>query len=416
MSGEEPSRVLPLKVAVQPYAWGRIGEDSLVGTLAASGQPGFEMDKASPYAEMWMGTHPSGPSMVIEGDGMTPLIDWMQKNNTTAGGLPFLFKILSVQTALSIQSHPDKGLAERLHADKPDKYKDANHKPEMTVALTPFEAMCTFKSKERLLEALKVTPELVAVVGQGNVDALAKDEDGTAPFKAALKALFSALMSASKEVVKTQLDALMARLGAAATPSDVDKLAIRLHGQYPGDVGCFCCYLLNYTTLQPGEAMFLAANEPHAYVSGNCAEIMAESDNVIRAGLTPKWMDIETLCSCLTYTTGEPHYVKAEEVSKGVYKYCPPIDEFMLERVQIADGETATLAPKPFVTIILAVSGSAVVAAAQEGGAISGGKEVLPGAVQVVKPQTKLMVTAKGDLLLFRASDQKAGVHCPVCK
>ena len=144
--------------------------------------------------------------------------------------------------------------------------------------------------------------------------------------------------------IVSQLGALMARIESTSSMlrSTVDSLACRLHDQYPGDVGVFCVYLLNYTVLQPGDALFLAANEPHAYISGDCAEIMATSDNVVRAGLTPKWMDIETLCSCLTYNDGDPHYVEAEkDANQNVWTYCPPIDEFMLERVELADGEQA---------------------------------------------------------------------------
>merc|ERR1712159_910679 len=111
-------------------------------------------------------------------------------------------------------------------------------------------------------------------------------------------------MRRGPEEVKTHLTAMIERLSALETPSSTHELITRLHTQYPGDIGCFCPFFLNHITLQPGEAVFLAANEPHAYLSGDLAECMACSDNVIRSGLTPKFKDIDLLCECLTYTTG----------------------------------------------------------------------------------------------------------------
>jgi len=426
---EEVERLFELKCVVQPYAWGKVGSDSLVGRLAASGQQGFVLDSNSPYAEMWMGTHPSGPSVVNDGTGATPLSEWMKLNAAPpaeppnalgaptgraakAGTLPFLFKILSVRTALSIQAHPDRTLAAQLHHAKPDKYKDDNHKPEMAVAITPFEALCSFLPAEQLLRNLQATPELAAVVSAAAVEGLAASivlgapQQGE-PFKAALRALFEALMSAPKEVVARQLQALMARIQGASAP--LDALACRLHDQYPGDVGVFCAYLLNYTTLQPGQALFLAANEPHAYISGDCAEIMANSDNVVRAGLTPKWMDIDTLCACLTYGAGTPHFVEpVADDSGAVWTYHPPTDEFMLERIEMEDGGTASLPSKRGAAIIIIVEGGAQVESLTEGAdaAAKPAAQLSTGAVQLVRPRTALRVRAHGRLLMFRASAQ----------
>lgn len=148
-----------------------------------------------------MGTHPSGPSLVA--DTGIPLKEWIQQHPEALGervrdrfgdDLPFLFKVLSVETALSIQSHPDKQLAERLHAQRPDVYKDPNHKPEMALSLTDFEALCGFVSHEELCEALQAHPELRACVGEANTAALLLAEDAAAR-KAALKDAFTALMT-----------------------------------------------------------------------------------------------------------------------------------------------------------------------------------------------------------------------------
>ena len=143
--------MFPLSCSVQNYAWGRIGEDSIIARLKMVSDANFSVGPTTPYAELWMGTHVNGPSKLEDG---TPLLDWLQANpdavgtlpeDYSPGDLPFLFKVLSIRTALSIQAHPNKHRAPVLHATKPDIYKDPNHKPEMAIALTPFEAMCGFR-------------------------------------------------------------------------------------------------------------------------------------------------------------------------------------------------------------------------------------------------------------------------------
>merc|ERR1711871_247291 len=151
--------MLKLKCKCQSYAWGRIGTNSSAALLAKGGDPEFVLDEEKPYAELWMGTHKNGPSEVDvpSSGGTMPLSEYLTNHPEAygqvkpypgGGGLPFLFKVLSINTALSIQSHPDKTLAEKLHKERPEVYKDDNHKPEMAVALTPFQAMCGFRSVE----------------------------------------------------------------------------------------------------------------------------------------------------------------------------------------------------------------------------------------------------------------------------
>jgi len=140
----------------------------------------------------------------------------------------------------------------------------------------------------------------------------------------------------------------------------VDELAARLHEQYPGDVGVFCAYMLNYMVLEPGEALFLAANEPHAYIAGDCVECMATSDNVIRAGLTPKFKDVKVLCSSLTYNDGPPHVVAPEPIADSVLRYVTPVPEFLVDRALVPPGEVATLPASPFVSIIVVLEGSGI--------------------------------------------------------
>jgi len=329
--------MLRLQPAAQSYAWGRIAADSEVAALAAAG--GAEVDDNKRYAELWMGTHPSCPS-TVSGTGQT-LDGWLAihpealgkrtAEHFNSGDLPFLFKVLSVDTALSIQSHPDKQLAARLHAERPDVYKDSNHKPEMALALSDFTALCGFVETGQLTEALDSTPELRGLVGEA-MASLVASSGNTSLKKTALKEAFSALMTADSAEVAAAVSRLTARLrqqqhsGKPLTPTE--QLALRLNSQYPDDVGVFAAYFLNLVALEPGQAMYLPANEPHAYVSGELVEAMATSDNVIRAGLTPKLRDTDVLCSSLTYNQGLPKVLEGEVVSEAVRRYAPPFDEF----------------------------------------------------------------------------------------
>lgn len=269
-----------------------------------------------------MGTHPSGPSKIA--NSQQRLLDWIKDHNDSVGivpagytsdDLPFLFKVLSVRTALSIQAHPDKDLAKELFAQFPEVYKDGNHKPEMAVALTDFECMCGFRSPSELVQNGVVFPELNAIISAGGSMLLwcvrlayrvsgfdmsqLSNLDGNTKVK--LRAMFEAYMSCPEEVGLKYLREMISRLESVASPTALEQLLLRLHSQYPGDRGVFGPCLLNYLTLNRGESFFIGANEPHAYISGDLMECMALSDNVVRAGLTPKFKDVKTLVNMLHY-------------------------------------------------------------------------------------------------------------------
>ncbi|KAL3663150.1 hypothetical protein V7S43_011561 [Phytophthora oleae] len=345
-----------LQCIAQSYAWGKSGLESSVAQLKEAGDESFKADAATPYAELWMGTHPNGPSRVLREDGEPQLLsDWissMRANGT--GDLPYLFKVLSVRKALSIQAHPDIKLARELHAKFPQIYKDANHKPEMTIALTRFEALSQFRELNEIAAHLQVVPELRALVDAEVAQRLITQQN-----EAALREFFQCFVYAESDNVVAQLRALRARLEAASSLTALEKLVIRLDNEYPGDIGCFCPFLLNYLTLEPGEAMFLDANEPHAYLSGDCVECMACSDNVVRAGLTPKFIDKETLHSMLTYNTGKPRVFKGDLQGDGVARlYSSSAPEFEVEAVELKPRQRYALPARKGDSIVLVNSGS----------------------------------------------------------
>lgn len=305
-----------------------------------------------------MGTHPSCPSTLLEGG--QSLRDYLEEHPALLGDkvvrkfgkdLPFLFKVLAIRKALSIQAHPDKLLAKKLHEERPEIYKDPNHKPEMAVALTPFSGFCGFRPPSQIAGFLSSVPEFASVLGSSDCKAFQARFAGPASAestKAGLKSLFSALMNAEEFLVKVQVAKLVTRIAEQKHDEMAEEreLIAVLNGDFPGDVGIFCTFVLNIVHLQPGEAVFLKANEPHAYLDGDIMECMATSDNVVRAGLTPKLRDVPTLTSMLSYTALPPSDQLLPPVA---YKstlhttlYDPPIEEFsvLLTNLDAHDSET----------------------------------------------------------------------------
>ncbi|BBN02513.1 mannose-6-phosphate isomerase [Marchantia polymorpha subsp. ruderalis] len=366
--------MLRLQVSAQNYDWGRIGEESEVGRLYGISS-GKEVQHDVPYAELWMGTHPSGPSFISDaavGGEPQLLKDWLLEHHEALGDdvfkhwqgeLPFLFKVLSIAKALSIQAHPDKKLAEQLHLNQGNVYKDPNHKPEMALALTNFEALCGFVTPEELKEVLETVPELKALLKKNETEMLLDVETSKQSIEAAASALrqaFTTIMTLEKETVTERLGELIKRLKEdkeVRKLSSKEELALLLERQYPDDVGVFASFFLNYIKLVPGEAVYLAANVPHAYISGECIECMATSDNVVRAGLTPKFRDTETLCSMLTYEQGLPDILNGSIVSPYTRRYSPPFDEFEVDRLDIPEGDSLEFAAIPGPSIFLVFDG-----------------------------------------------------------
>ncbi|MBL0458498.1 mannose-6-phosphate isomerase, class I [Aeromonas enteropelogenes] len=302
------SSVLPsfllMQNPIQGYDWG--SHDSLTTLF------GIPNPEGKPQAELWMGAHPNGCSEITCGDQVqklstlidsTPAAVLGEATLARFGSLPFLFKVLCAEKALSIQVHPSKAQAEAGFAREEAagisptaanrNYKDPNHKPELVFALTPYQAMNGFRSIPAIL-ALFERVKLAAIADlTGALAAAHAANQG----EAGLQHFFQQLLML--EGVRKEA-ALIDLLAYANEHQDEETFALitSLAAQYPGDVGLFSPLLLNVVTLQPGQAMFLDACTPHAYVRGTGLEIMANSDNVLRAGLTPKYIDVAELLDC----------------------------------------------------------------------------------------------------------------------
>jgi mannose-6-phosphate isomerase len=351
---------------VRPYAWGSTTAiPELLGT-----EPTGE-----PQAELWMGAHPGAPSRIDRGSGPVPLDTVIAADPVAELGeatvkrfgatLPFLLKVLAAGAPLSVQVHPDLAQAKAGFADEEARgipldaphrnYKDANHKPEMIVALSPFDGLCGFR---RPTEAA----DLIEALG---VDSLAPYADilRAHPEDRALREVLAAVLGADPEAIAGTVHAATeaaARLAAEpGTPYAADYAAYaKAAHSFPGDRGIIAAMLLNHVRLQPGEALYLGAGVPHAYLDGLGVEIMANSDNVLRCGLTPKHIDVPELLRIVRFEADDPGVLRPEAAPDGEELYAAPIDEFRLSRYVLAPGSDPRTLDAGTPQILLCTSGT----------------------------------------------------------
>lgn len=218
--------------------------------------------------------------------------------------------------------------------------------------------MCNFRPLSEVEAHLSEFSELAKLCGgEGNIEAF-KTAESTDGIRVAFRNAFSALMTSEESDISTALKATLNVVKDKDDPTPADSLFMRLCNYYPGDVGCFAAYLLNFMRIKPGQAFFMAANEPHAYLRGQCLEIMANSDNVVRAGLTPKFKDVSNLINMLTYNDGPPEVMEGERLDECATRYQPPVDEFQLIKYVIPASKTYDLPGTKGVGIILCLGGT----------------------------------------------------------
>ncbi|OAH15560.1 mannose-6-phosphate isomerase, class I [Streptomyces jeddahensis] len=348
---------------IRPYAWG--------STTAIPELLGVE-PTGEPQAEMWMGAHPGAPSRTARG-ALNVVIDADPERELGARSvekfgprLPFLLKILAAGAPLSLQVHPDRAQARegyeaeeqrRVHIDAPHRnYKDANHKPELICALTPFDGLCGFRNP---LQAAELLSRLDVDSLKPYVDVLHAH-----PEEAALREVLTAVLSADRDEMATTVAEAAAACARLAEDADASDLApdyaayASIARHYPGDPGVIAAMLLNYVQLQPGEALFLGAGVPHAYLGGLGVEIMANSDNVLRCGLTPKHVDVPELLRIVRFEATDPGVLRPEAAPDGEEVYATPIDEFRLSRYVLPEGATPHDLTAPTPQILLCTAGS----------------------------------------------------------
>jgi mannose-6-phosphate isomerase len=373
-------RVLVLNNTTQEYAWGsRTAIPELLGLPSPSREP---------QAELWMGAHPKAPSRVTV-EGREVALDELIRLDP--GGLlgsgvaarfgaelPFLFKIIAAAAPLSIQVHPTEAQARRgfrreneagIPLDALERnYRDPHHKPEVLYSLGPFWAMCGFRPVGEMLDLLR------AAAARSLADELSRL--AAEPSPVGLRRLFTALMDRSPEATRRVVEEVVRWAAAVdpggaagidgspsgprrATPGEVRRWVLRLHEHYPGDAGVLAPLLLNLVELRAGEVLYLDAGTPHAYLEGLGVELMANSDNVLRGGLTPKHVDVRELLRTLRFASAPVRVVQPVAGRGGETLYPTPAREFLLAEVCLQPGMAYEPERRDRVEILLCVSGAA---------------------------------------------------------
>lgn len=302
---------------VQNYNWGNIGLNSLVGRIANKNLSLLSREQ-TPYAEYWLGTHKNGDAFLEKYN--INLSDYIEQNPHSLGNneyteLPFLFKILSIAKPLSIQIHPNKAMAEYLHETNPNIYKDDNHKPEMAIALTDFELLYGFRPLSEILGFLQEIPEFRGILHKTMYNAFVefcdKYKDGMSndDIHSVLHDFMDSYMNCSKQILDFNIKKYIDRLVYRRTLNELELLVLKLYKHYNCDIGIFMPYIFNYVKLKRNQAIYIGAGEPHSYISGDCIECMACSDNVIRGGLTHKYIDCSSFVSMLSYKVSKPNII-----------------------------------------------------------------------------------------------------------
>lgn len=350
-----------LQGALRTYPW---GSRTLLAQLR-----GTEVPSEAPEAELWFGAHSAAPSLV-DGQGLDALIaadpvGMLGKRVADQYGsqLPFLLKLLAAAEPLSIQAHPSRSQAkdgfsreeaEGISLDDPTRnYKDPNPKPELIVALTPFEALAGFRPLDQ-------TREFFAALDCEELDRYASLLDAPSE-DAGLRAAFTTFISLPEDARTSLIAAIVPaaqRVAGDATAGDAAALAgmfLRVHEKYPNDVGVLAALLLNYVQLRPGEALYLAAGQLHAYLSGLGVEIMANSDNVLRGGLTSKHVDVPELVKVLDFSSLEDPFA-ATSKQDNVVSFHLPVHDFIMSAHRV-DTEHPLLVDTDGPAIILCTEG-----------------------------------------------------------
>jgi mannose-6-phosphate isomerase len=392
---------------IRAYAWG--------SRTAIAQLLGEQVPSAHPQAELWIGAHPGDPSTIETPAGPVSLADHISNaaGQTLGSGpverfgarLPFLLKVLAAAEPLSLQAHPSSAQASSgfaaeqaagLDINSPYRnYKDSSHKPELICALTEFHALCGFRDPRRSvtllaeLDSPALNRYLTLLSGQ-------PDAQGT-------RALFSSMITMPAVALGPLLDSVLAacveRIRAGSEFTTEYRTALELGERYPGDPGVLASLLMNRITLQPGQALYLGAGNLHAYLAGVGVEIMANSDNVLRGGLTPKHVDVPELMRVLDFSVGEIPIIDPTPNGAGSSRYPTPTDEFSLSRLAPAAADDGIPLDHPGPRVLLVVEGTATLTDA------AGRQLLVPRGRSAWIDAADADVRVSGDCVAFLATD-----------
>lgn len=392
---------LAMENTIQQYAW---GSKSAIQKLL-----GIEPDGRTPWAELWMGAHPKSPSRVFLNGEWIGLDEWIRREPEPVLGagtaekfgntLPYLFKILAAEEPLSIQAHPDAEQA-RQGFDRENRmgipvgaphrnYRDPWPKPELICAVEPFGAMIGFRDPAAIEKRLRqfcpqtLDPQARALAGR--------------PDAGGIRQFFHDLMTLEQN---RRQEAIREALESARRQDTAEAgWIVRLHEFYPGDIGVLAPLYLNLVEIEPGSAVFLAPGVLHAYLYGTGMEIMANSDNVLRGGLTRKHVDVAELMAVLRFDTDSPQMLRPEPAGPLEQRFATPAREFVLSIIRVSPGRTYDGPPVHGPEILFCLEGMA------EAGKPGGKKGVL------LKPGRSVLVPAAaggyaviGNAVIYKAA------------
>jgi len=354
-----------LENTIQEYAWGSY---TAIPELLGNDSPAN-----TPEAELWMGAHPKAPSKVNCNGKWMSLLELIDKNSDDILGekvaqrfknrLPYLFKVLAAAKPLSIQAHPSLDQAREgfdrenrlgIPLDAPNRnYKDDNHKPECICALTFFWALNGFR---------KIS-DMISLMGKICPPGLKKDFDmfRQQPNSRGLKEFFKAMMIMDRTTQNQIISDVVKNANQLIDKNAAYRWIIDLHEEYPTDIGILSPIILNLICLEPGQAMFLPAGTLHAYLDGVGIELMANSDNVLRGGLTPKHVDVKELLNVLNFEERDVNILKMEKINPCEHQYESYADEFALSVIAVKADTGYTSPDKRYVEILLCIDGDAVI-------------------------------------------------------
>lgn len=381
-----------LKNQIRSYAWGSMTAIPDLLGREPSGEP---------QAEMWIGAHPDSPSLALmPGGSEVPLDELIARDPEAALGrsvlrrfgprLPFLAKVLAADQALSLQVHPTlaqatAGYSVEQEAGVPAaaahrNFKDANHKPEVIIALSRFEALCGFRQPAEAASHFRGLEGLFRREGLPAPDAISAvvQHLSHAPAEDALKAAFGYLLGAGLEAA----DAAEATTDLVGNQPDLADPAlaavVELGRTYPGDPGVLVSLLLNHVILEPGQALFLPAGNIHAYLRGLGFEVMAASDNVLRGGLTAKHIDIPQLMATVDFATLPVPRLQPAPTSPATFSWRPPFEEFQIEQIIMQAGDhTPVKLGQNGPMIIIVLEGTAHISAPSEEAVVTAGETLM---------------------------------------
>lgn len=354
-------RIGILQNTIQTYAWGSLTAIPELLNLPAPAE--------TPQAELWMGAHPKAPSRVVCDGKSKSLAGLIEKNpqdvlgeaviNKFGRQLPYLFKVLAAAKPLSIQAHPSLAQAKRGFKDENQKkvplsapernYKDENHKPECICALSPFWALNGFRKISETLFRLKICCREGM---KREIETLERYTNSIG-----LKRFFKALMTMESNRRQQVIQAALKEAQKRLDEDPAFQWMLSLHEEYPSDIGVLAPLFLNLVFLEPGQAMFLTAGEMHAYLDGVGIELMANSDNVLRGGLTPKHVDVPELLKILNFEERELNILSPRKISDHEIIYDSQADEFVLSVICPLEGKVYTSAKERGVEILLCTEG-----------------------------------------------------------